>query len=493
MYGGQSTYIPLKVNQCRRDPDHLRQLGALPPGAARRTCCPTDGWGSQRAEVRSTTTWCSPTSLVYMLVYGLLIIGFAYFYTAIPSTRTSRPTTIRKQGGFIPGIRPGPQTERYLAKILNRITLPGALFLAAVALLPVVRARPTLPANGSQVVVRRHLDPHRRRRRPRDDEADRQPADDAQLRGLPEVAPRAVRRDPRRPARHPRPAGGGQGHAVRPPVARTTSCRTSPPATCCRAAVKEGTEFGLQGQGVHGRGRAACPTTSWSASSTSGSTRATRQAAASSSTASPAPSRQAEALDEHHRRRARSTWSSTSRCPEDVVLERLAEPAGVRRLRRQLLRRRAARRTAGPATSAAARSCSATTTPRRPSRKRLDLYERETAPLIDWSTPSAACSSTVDGIGTPDEVTARLVAAIDAPPRLSAGRCCSRARRRSAPPTEIAKMRRAGRVVAEMHERIRAAIRPGRHHRRARPDRPRGARRGGAPRRTSSATTASRR
>ena len=66
----------------------------------------------------------------------MLIIFFAYFYTAITFDPAKQADTIRKQGGFIPGIRPGPQTERHLAKILSRITLPGALFIAAVALIP---------------------------------------------------------------------------------------------------------------------------------------------------------------------------------------------------------------------------------------------------------------------------------------------------------------------------------------------------------------------
>jgi preprotein translocase subunit SecY len=77
-----------------------------------------------------------PTSPFYIATYGLLIIGFAYFYTAIAFDPHKQADTIRKQGGFIPGIRPGPQTERYLAKLLSRITLPGALFIAAIALLP---------------------------------------------------------------------------------------------------------------------------------------------------------------------------------------------------------------------------------------------------------------------------------------------------------------------------------------------------------------------
>ena len=77
-------------------------------------------------------------------IYGLMIIGFAYFYTAITFDPVKQADTIRKQGGFIPGIRPGVQTERYLARILSRITLPGALFIAAVALVPTVLVAVTI-------------------------------------------------------------------------------------------------------------------------------------------------------------------------------------------------------------------------------------------------------------------------------------------------------------------------------------------------------------
>jgi preprotein translocase subunit SecY len=90
------------------------------------------------------------TSPVYLLTYGLLIVGFAYFYTAITFDPHQQADTIRKQGGFIPGIRPGPQTERYLGKILTRITLPGALFVAFVALLPAIILAQTLPEGSSQ-------------------------------------------------------------------------------------------------------------------------------------------------------------------------------------------------------------------------------------------------------------------------------------------------------------------------------------------------------
>ena len=74
----------------------------------------------------------------YILFFTLLIIFFSYFYTAIAFNPQQQADIIRKQGGFIPGIRPGPPTERYLAQVLNRITLPGSLFLATIAVIPLL-------------------------------------------------------------------------------------------------------------------------------------------------------------------------------------------------------------------------------------------------------------------------------------------------------------------------------------------------------------------
>ena len=96
---------------------------------------PSEGWGnSVRGWIDANLL--QPDSLVYLSIFGVMIVFFAYFYTAITFDPVKQADTIRKQGGFIPGIRPGPQTERHLAKILSRITLPGALFIAAVALIP---------------------------------------------------------------------------------------------------------------------------------------------------------------------------------------------------------------------------------------------------------------------------------------------------------------------------------------------------------------------
>jgi len=134
MYGGQSTYIPLKVNQSGIIPIIFASSVLYLP-ILLTNVLPPSGWGED------VQRWISdnlvqPDSIAYVVVYGFLIIGFAYFYTAIAFDPAQQAENIRKQGGFIPGIRPGPQTERYLGKILSRITLPGALFIAFIALLP---------------------------------------------------------------------------------------------------------------------------------------------------------------------------------------------------------------------------------------------------------------------------------------------------------------------------------------------------------------------
>jgi len=133
-YGGQSSYIPLKVNQSGVIPIIFASSVLYLP-VLLTNVLPTEGFGN------SVRGWIDgnllqPDNFVYIAIYGLLIIFFAYFYTAITFDPAKQADTIRKQGGFIPGIRPGPQTERHLAKILSRITLPGALFIAMIALIP---------------------------------------------------------------------------------------------------------------------------------------------------------------------------------------------------------------------------------------------------------------------------------------------------------------------------------------------------------------------
>jgi len=141
MYGGQSTYIPLKVNQAGVIPIIFASSVLYLPVIAG-NILPVDAnhenfWGNKVQRFINDHV-IKQDDIVHLVLYGLLIIGFTYFYTLITFDPHQQADTIRKQGGFIPGIRPGPQTERYLGKIVSRITLPGALFITAIALLPAV-------------------------------------------------------------------------------------------------------------------------------------------------------------------------------------------------------------------------------------------------------------------------------------------------------------------------------------------------------------------
>jgi len=134
MYGGQSTYIPMKVNTGGVVPIIFASSVLYFPILISNVLPSTGGW-------KSVQDWISlhlaqPSNWVYIVLYGLLIVGFAYFYAAVTFDPAQQADIIRKQGGYIPGIRPGPNTERHLQQILNRINLPGSLWLAFVALLP---------------------------------------------------------------------------------------------------------------------------------------------------------------------------------------------------------------------------------------------------------------------------------------------------------------------------------------------------------------------
>ena len=134
MYGGQSTYIPLKVNQSGVIPvifaSSILAFPALIASALGSNLIGVQQWINDNL-ITKQSFW-------YIGFYTLLIIFFSYFYTAIAFNPQQQADIIRKQGGFIPGIRPGPPTERYLAKVLNRITLPGSLFLATIAITPLL-------------------------------------------------------------------------------------------------------------------------------------------------------------------------------------------------------------------------------------------------------------------------------------------------------------------------------------------------------------------
>jgi preprotein translocase subunit SecY len=137
MTGGQSTYIPLKVNQAGVVPIIFASSVLLLPVLLSNVLGSAEGWrGSIASFVNDYLV--NSQNMVYIVGFFLLIVAFAYFYNSIAFDPIRQADQLRKQGGFIPGIRPGQQTERYLSKAVNRITLPGALFVAFIAILPYI-------------------------------------------------------------------------------------------------------------------------------------------------------------------------------------------------------------------------------------------------------------------------------------------------------------------------------------------------------------------
>ncbi|MCU1396696.1 MAG: secY [Ilumatobacteraceae bacterium] len=137
MYGGQNTYIPLKVNQSGVVPIIFASSVLLLPVLLTNVLGSADGWRGWITD-KVNRYIVNSQNAAYAIILALLIVAFAYFYNSIAFDPIRQADQIRKQGGFIPGIRPGAQTERYLAKVVNRITLPGALFVAVIALLPYI-------------------------------------------------------------------------------------------------------------------------------------------------------------------------------------------------------------------------------------------------------------------------------------------------------------------------------------------------------------------
>jgi len=135
VYGGQSTYIPLRVNAAGMIPIIFAQSLLLFPGVL----------ASYLAQVNNTfvanlalriQSLLDPNGWFYWFVYFWMVVGFTYFYTDVIFRQQNLAEVLQRQGGFIPGIRPGKRTEEYLNKVMSRITFVGALFLASVAVLP---------------------------------------------------------------------------------------------------------------------------------------------------------------------------------------------------------------------------------------------------------------------------------------------------------------------------------------------------------------------
>jgi preprotein translocase subunit SecY len=130
VFGGAATHLPLSVNSAGVIPIIFAQSIMFLPSTIAQLFPNTD-WVQNLVAV-----WLAPGSFWYSIIYGLIIIFFGYFYTAIVFNPMEIADNMRRNGGYIPGIRPGKNTSEYIEKILTRITLPGAVFFAMIAILP---------------------------------------------------------------------------------------------------------------------------------------------------------------------------------------------------------------------------------------------------------------------------------------------------------------------------------------------------------------------
>ena len=154
MYGGQSTHIPMKVNMSGVMPIIFAQaiaslpatIGAFVPSAR------TEGSGWHTFLKIFDTS-----SVFYMVVYFLLILGFSYFYSTMQFNPIEVANNLKKNGGFIPGFRPGKPTADFIHKVLNKITLFGALYLAVIAIAPIITGNiigvSSLAIGGTSIII----------------------------------------------------------------------------------------------------------------------------------------------------------------------------------------------------------------------------------------------------------------------------------------------------------------------------------------------------
>ena len=129
VYGGANTHIPLRVNTAGVIPIIFAQSIIMFPGTL-------GAFFQNNAFMEALANMFRPPHPVYVLVYSALIILFTYFYTAVILNPVDLADNMKKNSGFIPGVRPGKKTAEYIDRILTRVTLPGAFFLAAIAVLP---------------------------------------------------------------------------------------------------------------------------------------------------------------------------------------------------------------------------------------------------------------------------------------------------------------------------------------------------------------------
>ena len=153
MYGGQSSNLPMKVNMSGVLPIIFAQsIASLPATVAAFLKAPEEGTFAY-----SFLQAIDTKSILYMVVYFLMIIAFSYFYATNQFNPVEIANNLKKQGGFIPGFRPGKPTADFITKVLNKITMFGALYLAVIALAPIITSNligvKTLAIGGTSVII----------------------------------------------------------------------------------------------------------------------------------------------------------------------------------------------------------------------------------------------------------------------------------------------------------------------------------------------------
>jgi preprotein translocase subunit SecY len=150
MYGGQSTHIPLKVNMSGVMPIIFAQSIASLPA----TIGAFAGWTTDNSAMMRLFDTSKP---FYSIIYFLLIVGFSYFYASMTFNPIEVANNLKKNGGFIPGFRPGKPTADFITKVLNKITMFGALYLSVVAIAPIVTGNivgySSLAIGGTSVII----------------------------------------------------------------------------------------------------------------------------------------------------------------------------------------------------------------------------------------------------------------------------------------------------------------------------------------------------
>ena len=151
MYGGQSTFLPVKVAMSGVMPVIFASAILFIPQFIQFFWNPSEGFGRALLDAFSSSGW------LYVVLYFFLILMFAYFYMSIQYNPLEMANNLRQNNGTIPGIRPGKPTADFIAKILSKVTLIGALFLAFVALVPIIYTNVTgmygLSMGGTSIII----------------------------------------------------------------------------------------------------------------------------------------------------------------------------------------------------------------------------------------------------------------------------------------------------------------------------------------------------